>query len=727
MVRLIKVIKNSGGSKTTVYEGDDGNTYTLKGDLAVRANNPGNISPSAGNRQFWIDNFGAIAFVPSSPGEPHVAVFPDRASGLAAQQYLWTTPAYQNLTLEKAAARWATDAYPEALVAAAGVPAGTLVKDLTPKQMQAIFAAQAAAEGSSKLIVLDADGNKLDPAIITGEHPVPPGLIPATAAERLAAIQDRNAAAQGYGEIAPNVGTGRPAYFNETGAPPIPVTRSTGNTALDAARTRLAQARLVKEGSAAAGITSPAAMAVTPRLNATDGSVDSITDPRAPLDWGQFKQGVGVGGVGSLLDGGINPAALNPAAPTTMITGRPDAPAGSMPAAQGNTLVTGRPDAPVGSLPAAAARTDTKDRTRAGNVPVPVAPKTAQLANGKTVEVGKSYIVGDKLMIAEVGPDGTATLRDVEDVRDDWLRTNVDPNAPLLLENSLAGTAARAIAAPIVKQSLSNAVSTIGDKAGSLLDGVTSLGNEALAKFGSVASGIGNTLSAPKSSSSTSTGSTLSAPGAGLTPAQKSAISAVPLASYVKPLVAPAGNTLKPVSTPTTVKTTVANPAYADWVAKYGQDGTQVQTAPTGGMITAAQLAAIQNVNGAVQAPIKKPVAPPPPPPRTITVMKPGNTLSSPSSPSTPAPQPKTPTISGSSTGRNYNVGQTYVSGGYLKVANADGTFTKIGKVGTGGSSSGGGSTPGTNKMGIKIGSGGVFGGSDVGSGVASSTNPGGI
>jgi len=138
MVRLVRVISNDGNTRTTVYEGSDGNTYTLQGDLGVRANNPGNISPSAGGRSFWVSNFGAIGFVPSSPGEPYVAIFPDAASGAAAQRYLWSTPTYQNLTISQAARRWASNAYPDALAAAAGVPASTLVRDLTPAQMDAM-------------------------------------------------------------------------------------------------------------------------------------------------------------------------------------------------------------------------------------------------------------------------------------------------------------------------------------------------------------------------------------------------------------------------------------------------------------------------------------------------------------------------------------------------------------------------------------------------------------
>lgn len=508
--------------------------------------------------------------------------------------------------------------------------------------------------------------------------PVPPGLLGDDARKTIESIHDRQATAQGYGEIAPNVGSGRPAYFNETGAPPIPATRPTAKVtpatispALQAARQRLQLAREAKTGTAATGTTTPAAMAATPRLTQANGEITGIDDPRAPLDWGQFRPGVGVGGVGSLLDGGINPAALNPAQSTTTVAGRPDAPVGALPAARPTTTVATRPDAPVGSLPAASPAESKEAQRSTGNTEPTPTPQTRQptmgtLKGGKQVEIGKSYIVGDKLMIAEPGPNGTATLRDVEDVRDDWLRQNVDPNAPLLLENSLAGTAARAIAAPAIKQGVNtavgNATKAIGDTANSLVDTATGLYDQAIVKLGS--------LSKPKAST---TGNTLTS--TFVSEDHEKSNKPVP---YIKPLVpSTTGNTLAKPAAPSMVKTTIANPDYAAWVAKYG-DGSQVQTAPTGGMITANQLAAISGSGAPV--PAAKPAIPSAPP-RTITVMRPGNTL---------APTPAAPKVQTAQTvsGKTVNVGQTYQSGGYLYTANANGTFTKIGKVG-GSSSSG--------------------------------------
>lgn len=525
---------------------------------------------------------------------------------------------------------------------------------------------------------------------------VPPGdlineAIPGT--EGLQGIHDRNDEARGYGELAPVPST-KSANFG--GAP---VTMS---PALQAARQRLQLARDVKTGAASAGATTKEALAVTPRLTQANGQVTGITDTRPQLDWAQFKPGVDVAGAGSLYDERISPGALNPgqaslSAPGAGLTPAQQQAIRSTGSPQATTTVTGRPDAPIGTLPTARPSETIETTNRAGNAePGPTTqtrePTYGTLKTGKQVEIGKSYKVGDKLMIAERGPDGTAVLTDVEKVRDNWLRQNVDPNAPLLLENSLAGSAARTIAAPMIKQgvdtAVGNVVNALGNTASSIVDAGTGAFNDIISRFGSAAkpttSANANLTSAKaeqaaqrtatlgKSSSSSPSGSALSAPGAGLTQSQKDAISAVPLASYVKPLVSSGGNALT-TSKPALVATTVANPEYASWVEKYG-DGSQVQTAATGGMITKDQLAAIQNVNGAVQAPIVKT---PPAPPKTITVMKPGNAL--PTTTTAPAPQ----TIQGGSTGKAYTVGQNYTSGGYIYTANADGSFSKIGRIGS--------------------------------------------
>lgn len=690
MVRLVKVIKNSGGTKTTVYEGDDGNTYTLKGDLAVRANNPGNISPSAGNRQFWIDNFGAIGFVPSSPGEPHVAIFPDAESGRAAQRYLWGTGGYQNLTIEQAAKRWATDAYPDALAGAAGVPKGTLVKDLTPAQMDAMFAAQAAAEGAPNLTVLDAAGNKIDPAIILGGHPVPPGLIPNSPTDILQSLKDRVAVAQGYGEIAPTP-RGRPAYFNETGKPPIPAVRGDVLTDLKDRASRIvgleATPRLVMSGQEPVGRLDPASVTGLPP-EATDvyaaGLGSLLTDPMSPAMPNPQRQ---------LLAEQLGVRQLDappiPARPPTMeqlAAIRDVSRVAPVPAPSG---IDARPQdlslraAPTPASGPAAGRpggaTEVPgfgggkvDNSRLPTLAVaePTEARTAVLPNGKSVQLGRSYVVGDRLLIAEAGPDGKAVLRDVEDVRDDFLRT-IDPNAPLLFEKSLAGDAARMFAAPMIKEQMGQAGNALKDAAGGMLGDVSQL-------VGSIASQAKNTIGSmfePKTLAATPprdpvgggatfdqvqrmsrTSAPLAAPGQGLTSAQRAAMAAY--TPQAKPTV------VAPVAAPTTK--TVANPAYAEWERKYG-DGSQVQTAATGGMITKNQLAAIQAVpSNSVQPTVPKPLPRPPAPPKTIKV-----TVTPPKTAPTPLPRPvvTAPTV--------------YESGGYLYEPNPGGGYTKVGKAGS--------------------------------------------
>lgn len=84
-------------------------------------------------------------------------------------------------------------------------------------------------------------------------------------------------------------------------------------------------------------------------------------------------------------------------------------------------------------------------------------------------------------------------------------------------------------------------------------------------------------------------------------------------------IAGPAG--MKPLAAPAPLKTSagspsyknvsVLNPAYDEWAKKYG-DGSQIQTAATGGMITKDQLAAIQSTGGVPKpAAASAPKAPP--------------------------------------------------------------------------------------------------------------------
>jgi hypothetical protein len=105
--------------------------------------------------------------------------------------------------------------------------------------------------------------------------------------------------------------------------------------------------------------------------------------------------------------------------------------------------------------------------------------QTAVLPSGARVEIGRSYIVGDTLRIAEMGPDGKAVLRDVKDTLPFGLS--------FLTEKSLAGDAARLVAAPMIKQQLGQAGTALKDAAGGMFGEVSQL-------VGSIASQAKNTI-----------------------------------------------------------------------------------------------------------------------------------------------------------------------------------------------------------------------------------------
>lgn len=161
MVALASIVKNNPG-KSTTYLGADGQQYTLSGDLSQRANNPGNLSPvSAASRQYYEQNFNVIGYVKSSNG-PDVAVFATPQDGARAQQALWASPKYQNMTIEQAAKSWAASPYVNQLAAAAGVDKSTKVSDLSQTQMQQMFQVQTGIEGSRKLSIAGADGAPIE-------------------------------------------------------------------------------------------------------------------------------------------------------------------------------------------------------------------------------------------------------------------------------------------------------------------------------------------------------------------------------------------------------------------------------------------------------------------------------------------------------------------------------------------------------------------------------------
>lgn len=377
----------------------------------------------------------------------------------------------------------------------------------------------------------------------------------------------------------------------------VPLAETTGvkpldpnmSPALQAARARLDTARQMRTG-ANAGVTTPEAMAITPKLKGVRGQVTGIEDRRPPLDWAEFKPGMDVGGTGSLLDdASFSPATPNPSKPPVQGLRLPTAPtpapvaaapprasprdearmAVKAPTSPNNTAAAGRPGGAT-AVPAGASKTGFPTAPPVKAVPANRTPQMALTATGKQVEIGKSYPIGGSLKIAVLGADGKATFRDVTEYRDDALR-KIDPNAPLVLENSLAGAAARAIAAPVVKA------------------GLNAAGNAAKDAIGNAANAAGSkVIDLAKGAN-----------------------------SFVADLIKPTNTLAAPTATPKPVSKSIVNPAYAEWEAKYG-DGSQVQTAATGAPITKNQMAAMNALTGlSTPAPA---AAAPPPPPKMITV-----------------------------------------------------------------------------------------------------------
>lgn len=452
---------------------------------------------------------------------------------------------------------------------------------------------------------------------------------------------------------------GRPdAPFRDTGLPAAPAAPqpATMSPALAAARQRLTAARLAKTG-----VTTPEAMAATPRITDTDAEAAAR---RPPLEWGQFKPAVTAGGRGSLLEG-INPATPNPPKPPvaglrlptspTTVAGRPEAPVGSMPAAaQGKpdpikapTSVASGPAAgrPGGatSVPGNGGKVDNGSQANAAATPQTREPQYVTI-NGKRAQVGQSFVQGDRLMIVDVDASGKGVIRDVTDVRDDFLRKNVDPNAPLLFEKSLAGDVARGVAGPVIKGKLAEVGGSAREALGNTLGGITRTAGELATQ------------------ARDSIGTMFSTKGAAKAPAGNTLVAGRPQA--------PVG--ALPAAKP--IATSIVNPEYTAWVKKYGT-----------GRVNPAAVESLEDIHDRQASALGYGAIPPvpqnrpPAPPKMITVAKPGNTVSRPSAPAQAAPAKPATTI--------------VQIGGYLYDSSqkaANGGLLKVGKVGSSSSSSSG-------------------------------------
>lgn len=133
-----------GGRGYTQVTTPDGRSFTVKGDRALRNNNPGNLEYRG-----WQNAFGALGT------DGRFAVFGTREQGLRAQAHLMFDKYSQNKTISQAIGAYApphennTAAYAAAVAAAAGVSPHTKLKDLTPAQKTSMVEAMHKVEGNT--------------------------------------------------------------------------------------------------------------------------------------------------------------------------------------------------------------------------------------------------------------------------------------------------------------------------------------------------------------------------------------------------------------------------------------------------------------------------------------------------------------------------------------------------------------------------------------------------
>jgi len=146
----IKRVIASGGGYTTV-EDDKGRILTVKGTVAWRANNPGNLRPGK-----LTNDLGAVGVTKAGKNGKFL-VFPDYETGVRAQEALqFNTPYYSNRTIADAISKYAPSgdnnnpaAYARQLANALGVSVNTKLSDLTPEQRKIYMQAQRGVENST--------------------------------------------------------------------------------------------------------------------------------------------------------------------------------------------------------------------------------------------------------------------------------------------------------------------------------------------------------------------------------------------------------------------------------------------------------------------------------------------------------------------------------------------------------------------------------------------------
>ncbi|CAN7177373.1 hypothetical protein LJR009_000319 [Bosea sp. LjRoot9] len=163
------VVAWKSDDKEITYRDQNGKTFIKRrGSRAWRNNNPGNIIDSP-----FADSHGAIG------DDTRMAIFPDESVGRAAIISLLTGAKYKNLSIRDAMYRYAppsddndTEAYIAAIVKAVGVPAKTVIADLSDAELDLFANAIKKHEGWT---VGEAIG---DGVAAAPDAPAPTGLDP---------------------------------------------------------------------------------------------------------------------------------------------------------------------------------------------------------------------------------------------------------------------------------------------------------------------------------------------------------------------------------------------------------------------------------------------------------------------------------------------------------------------------------------------------------------------
>lgn len=184
-ISFVEVLE-SGPRKVKVLA-SDGNAYTLKGNVAWRANNPGNLRPGK-----LTNGLGAIGVIDTGSNGKFL-VFPDAQTGARAQEALqFETPFYANKTIAQAIKRYAPAgdnndpvAYAQRLADALGVSVDTTLSSLTPDQRAIYMQAQRGVENNTPGTIAAEDGIAVPADVIQqfSGTPLPPMDIPEVATQ----------------------------------------------------------------------------------------------------------------------------------------------------------------------------------------------------------------------------------------------------------------------------------------------------------------------------------------------------------------------------------------------------------------------------------------------------------------------------------------------------------------------------------------------------------------